>query len=230
MDYKTMSVVTESEIKKGHAVYTPIMLKLYKLWVLDISNQWIWRCPKAKQLEQFNKYLTANHLDIGVGTGYYLKSCTMPPQAKLSLMDLNPNCLNEAKQALLKKGITATTYQADIFKRQPALAEKFTSISMNYLLHCLPGTMQIKEECINNAVSMLQPEGVLFGATILSNQNLHTTASQFLCSLYNKKGIFSNQQDSQEELMQVLSKHLIDVKMTIIGCVAIFNGTKPIKH
>ena len=54
-----MGSVKESDIKKGQAVYTPIMLKLYNLWVLDISNQWIWRCPKAKQLEQFNKYTSS---------------------------------------------------------------------------------------------------------------------------------------------------------------------------
>lgn len=222
-----MSLVNESDIKKGQAVYTPIMLKLYNLWVLDISNQWIWRCPKAKQLEQFNKYTSSNHLDIGVGTGYYLKSCKMPPQSKVSLMDLNLNCLNEAKVTLLKKQIDVTTYQADIFKEQPALSEKFSSISMNYLLHCLPGNMQIKETCIHNAVSMLQPKGVLFGATILADKNLHTTPSQSLCNFYNKKGIFSNQEDSHEALLQVLNKHLIDVNVSIIGCVAVFKGVKP---
>ena len=222
-----MSLVKESDIKKGQAVYTPIMLKLYNLWVLEISNQFIWRCPRAKQLEQFNKYISSNHLDIGVGTGYYLKSCKMPPQPKVSLMDLNLNCLNEAKETLLKNEIAATTYHADIFKKQPALSEKFSSISMNYLLHCLPGNMQIKEACIYNAISMLQPYGILFGATILADKNFHTTASQFLCNFYNKKGIFSNQEDSHEALLQVLNKHLNDVNVSVIGCVAVFKGVKP---
>ncbi len=222
-----MSLVKESDIKKGQAVYTPIMLKLYNLWVLDISNQWIWRCPKAIQLEQFNKYISSNHLDIGVGTGYYLKSCKILPQSKISLMDLNLNCLNEAKEALLKKGIDAAAYQADIFKKQPTLSEKFSSISMNYLLHCLPGNMQTKETCVHNAVSMLRPQGVLFGATILADKHLHTTASQFLSNFYNKKQIFSNQEDSHEALLQVLNKHLIDVDVSVIGCVAVFKGTKP---
>lgn len=222
-----MGSVKESDIKKGQAVYTPIMLKLYNLWVLDISNQWIWRCPKAKQLEQFNKYITSNHLDIGVGTGYYLKSCKMPTKTSVSLMDLNVNCLNEAREALFKSGIAATTYQADVFKKQSALSEKFSSISMNYLLHCLPGNMRTKETCINNAVSMLQSQGILFGATILGDKNLHTTTSQLLCDFYNKKGIFSNQNDFHEALLEALNKHLIDVNISIVGCVALFKGTKP---
>jgi hypothetical protein len=87
--------------------------------------------------------------------------------------------------------------------------------------------MQIKEACIHNAVSMLQPHGVLFGATILADKNLHTTPSRFLCNFYNKKGIFSNQEDTHEALLQTLNKHLIDVDVSIVGCVAIFNGTKP---
>jgi 2-polyprenyl-3-methyl-5-hydroxy-6-metoxy-1,4-benzoquinol methylase len=227
MGYTKMSSVNESDIKKGQAVYTPITLKLYNLWVLDISNQFIWRCSKAKQLAQFNKYTSSHHLDIGVGTGYYLKACKMPPQPKVSLMDLNLNCLNAAKETLLKNEIDATTYHTDIFKKQPALSEKFSSISMNYLLHCLPGNMQIKEACIHNAVSMLQPHGVLFGATILADKNLHTTPSQFLCNFYNQKGIFSNQEDTHEALLQTLNKHLIEVDVSIVGCVAIFNGTKP---
>lgn len=222
-----MSVVRESDINKGQAVYTPIMLKLYNLWVLDISNQWIWRCSKAKQLAQFNKYISSNHLDIGVGTGYYLKSCEIPAQSKISLMDLNLNCLNATKGALLKKGIDASAYHADIFKGQPDLSEKFNSISMNYLLHCLPGDMQIKETCIQNAVSMLKPQGVLFGATILAEKKLHTTASQFLCNFYNKKGIFSNYEDTHDALFQALNKHLVDIDISIVGCVAIFKGTKP---
>ena len=222
-----MSTVKESDIKKGQAVYTPIILKIYNLWVLNISNQFIWRCSKTIQLTQFNKYLSSNHLDIGVGTGYYLKSCKMPTQPKVSLMDLNLNCLDAAKEALLKNEIEATTYQADIFKKQSALSEKFTSISMNYLLHCLPGNMQLKETCIYNAVSMLQPHGVLFGATILADKNLHTPVSKFLCNFYNKKGIFSNQKDSHKALLQALNKHLIDVDVSVIGCVAVFKGTKP---
>ena len=151
----------------------------------------------------------------------------MPPQANVSLMDLNLNCLTEAKEALLSKGINAATYQADIFKKQPHLSAKFSSISMNYLLHCLPGNMRTKEICINNAVSMLQPQGILFGATILGDKNLHTNMSQLLCDFYNRKGIFSNQEDFHKELSQALNKHLIDVDVSIIGCVALFKGTNP---
>ena len=219
-----MTPISESDIKKGQAIYTPIMLKLYNIWVLDISNTWIWRCPKHIQLEQFNQYITDNHLDIGVGTGYYLKQCALPSKAKLSLMDLNPNCLDASKNLL--QDCAPNVYLHDIFKPNKSLLNQFNSISMNYLLHCLPGNMVTKSEAIANAVSMLKPGGVLFGATILADNNLHTKISQRLCAFYNKKGIFSNQKDSLEALKLALAKHLTDIELSVVGCVGLFKGKR----
>lgn len=219
-----MTSISESDIKKGQAIYTPMLLKLYNLWVLDISNAWIWRCSKGIQLEQFNKYITENHLDIGVGTGYYLKQCQWPSQANISLMDLNPNCLDVAKNGLQDRA--PKVYLHDIFKPEKSLSNQFNSISMNYLLHCLPGTMETKSEAIANAVSMLIPGGVLFGATILADANLHTKMSQRLCDFYNKKGIFSNQDDTLEQLKLTLSNHLNDLEISVVGCVCLFKGTR----
>lgn len=221
-----MEEINESDIEKGQAIYTPLLLKIYNLWVLDISNRWIWRCPKSIQLTQFNQYVSNNHLDIGVGTGYYLKSCQSPNLSEVSLMDLNPNCLESTRELLEAKGITPSIYQADIFNTPSSLSDKFSSISMNYLLHCLPGTMGVKEKCIENAVSMLKPGGTLFGATILSDEPLHTGIARKLCAFYNKKSIFSNQHDSFDALKSVLKKHLVDLNISVYGCVALFNGLK----
>jgi len=219
-----MPSISESDIDKGQAVYTPMMLKLYNLWVLDISNSWIWRCPKKFQLAQFNQYATVNHLDIGVGTGYYLKKCQWPDSAKVSIMDLNQHCLDKAKLMLGKQ--FNQQYTLDIFKGNPKLAKTFDSISMNYLLHCLPGNMATKSMAINNAVSLLKPGGTLFGATILSERDLHTSIGQKLCDFYNKKGIFSNQQDTLINLKSVLAEHLTDLEVFVIGCVALFKGKR----
>ncbi|MBA2657854.1 MAG: class I SAM-dependent methyltransferase [Tatlockia sp.] len=214
------------DIKKGQAIYTPLMLKVYNFWVLNISNQWIWRCHKKFQLEQFNNYISANHLDIGVGTGYYLQACKSSQLAKISLMDLNQNCLDSAAIALKFKGEDPSVHLADIFKTQPHLAEQFDSISMNYLLHCLPGAMEAKQICIANAAAMLRPQGILFGATILSDEKLQTKASRVLSEIYNKKAIFCNREDNLISLQTALEKYLSGVEIATIGCVALFKGTK----
>ncbi|MBA2651997.1 MAG: class I SAM-dependent methyltransferase [Tatlockia sp.] len=221
-----MAFIDESDIRKGQAVYTPFALNIYNAWVLDVSNSWIWRCSKKIQLEQYNNHVSANHLDIGVGTGYYLQACQSPSLSQLSLMDLNQNCLNTTFNVLKKRQLSPTTYLADIFKSQPFLAEQFNSISMNYLLHCLPGTMKAKEICLANATAMLASGGILFGATILSDEELQTKASKFLAKIYNKKGIFCNQNDKLETLHEVLKNQLVDVDISVIGCVALFKGKR----
>jgi 2-polyprenyl-3-methyl-5-hydroxy-6-metoxy-1,4-benzoquinol methylase len=219
-----MTSISETDIRKGQAVYTPLMLKIYDLWVLNISNSWIWRCSKRIQLEQFNRHATANHLDIGVGTGYYLKNHPWPAHTKLSLMDLNPNCLEATKKLL--HPITANAYLHDIFKPNTGLNNQFDSISMNYLLHCLPGSMQTKATALANAKEMLSPGGILFGATILADAQLHTKISQRLCAFYNSKAIFSNTKDTKDALQVAVTEHLVDVEIQIVGCVALFKGLR----
>lgn len=218
-------MITESDIEKGQAIYTPITLKIYDLLVTHISNTWIWRCPRRFQLEQFNRYIANNHLDIGVGTGYYLKYCRWSPQTQLSLMDLNQNCLHRAKKQLQHR--SPHIYLADIFKTQKDLLNQFDSISMNYLLHCLPGNMETKAAAIATATSMLIPDGTLFGATILADRYLHTKMSLRLCAFYNKNGVFSNQEDTLHTLKHALTQHLTDIELSVIGCVALFKGKRP---
>jgi len=220
-----MKNISEEEIQAGQAIYTPLLLKIYNLWVIHISNTWIWRCPSKHLLKQFRDNISDNHLDIGVGTGYYLQRCEWPHNARLDLMDLNQTCLDTAQHAIT--AITALTHQADIFKTQLHLQNKYNSISMNFLLHCLPGDMENKSVAIGNAVLMLKSGGVLFGATIISDKNLQTILSTKIASYYNEKGIFSNTNDTQEALTKALNQHLKDVQINIIGTVALFKGLKP---
>jgi hypothetical protein len=105
-------------------------------------------------------------------------------------MDLNPNCLDVAKNLLQDRA--PCTYLHDIFKPKNTLFDQFNSISMHYLLHCLPGNMETKSAAIRNATSMLIPGGILFGATILGDTYLHTKTSHSLCTFYNNKGIFND--------------------------------------
>lgn len=217
-----MKIISEKDIKSGQAIYTPSVLSVYDLWVVHFSNYWVWRCPWQTQLQQFQDNITANHLDIGVGTGYYLKRCQWPKPTRLALMDLNPNCLNKAKTLVAE--LNPETYVADIFKPQPQLAQQFDSISMNFLLHCLPGDMDNKQVVIENAAQMLKPNGILFGATILADPQLHNVMGKTLAAFYNKKGIFSNQNDKLTALQVALERYLTEVDIKVVGGVALFKG------
>ena len=79
----------------GAKIYTPLTLKLYDWWVLGVSNRLAWGCPtKEHLLPHFLEHVGNNHLDIGVGTGFYLTH--VPESSLISLMDLNEASLNAA--------------------------------------------------------------------------------------------------------------------------------------
>ena len=67
-----------SENWAGAAFYSGKTLLIYDLLVLRFSNRWAWKCPTSKQLAFFEKNLSPNHLDVGVGSGYYTSSCNYP--------------------------------------------------------------------------------------------------------------------------------------------------------
>ena len=75
--------------------------------------------------------------------------------------------------------------------------ERYDSISLFYLLHCLPGPLAAKAEKFARLKHKLQPDGVLFGATILWDEAGHNGFGRVLMNIYNKKGIFGNHHDTE---------------------------------
>jgi len=65
----------DEEVVAGQAVYSKRVLGNYDLVVLGLSNRFLWRCPTERLLEHYNRHVTENHLDVGVGTGYFLDNC-----------------------------------------------------------------------------------------------------------------------------------------------------------
>lgn len=67
--------ISPEQIAAGHAIYTKRTLQVYNFVVLGISNYFIWKCPTKHIVAHYNRNVSANHLDVGVGTGYFLKHC-----------------------------------------------------------------------------------------------------------------------------------------------------------
>ena len=208
----------------GAKVYTPLTLKLYDWWVLGISNRLAWRCSTREYLlPHFLRHLGKKHLDIGVGTGYYLTHA--PESGLISLMDLNKASLNAASARAGETKIQRKISH-DVFEPYPeALHGQFDSISMFYLLHCLPGNISTKGDVIRNAAQALADHGTLYGATILGDGVAHNAFGQKLMRIYNRKGIFSNTEDSEEGLTQILSEHFENVKTRVEGTVVMFSAS-----
>ncbi|MEW4565991.1 class I SAM-dependent methyltransferase [Bremerella sp. JC770] len=213
------------DVHSGHQVYTPRLLRWYDLIVHGVSNRWFWSCPTQLLEAWFDEHATNNHLDIGVGTGFFPDRCSVfSPDARIGLLDANPNCLAAAAKRL--KRFQPETFEANLAEPFTQLKEPFTSVSLMYVLHCLPGDVAFRARVIQHASSVLAADGKLFGATILGQPQPTSWLGRQVMDSYNRKGIFGNQHDSLSALREVLEVSLADVEIEQVGSVAMFAGRK----
>ena len=217
-----MTVTTE-QVEAGQAVYTQRTLSMYDFIVLAVSNRFIWKCPTQRLVEHYNMHITSNHLDVGVGTGYFLDRCRFPsPEPRVALMDLNPETLAFASQRIAR--YRPEIYQCNVLEPIPFEGRPFDSVGLNYLLHCLPGSMVSKSVVFEHLVNGTNPGTTVFGATLLQGGAKRSWWARRLMGIYNKKGIFSNEQDDFKGLERSLKTHLRDVTVEVVGCAALFMG------
>ena len=221
-----MTQVITDKINNAQKIYTPLALKFYNLYVLRFSNRFIWHCKSKCILEFYNKNITANHLDVGVGTGYFLDHAQFPSsKPSVALLDLNNHCLQCTSKLLSR--YQPKIYHANIFQPLTMIDQKFDSIGLNYVLHCLPGSFTQKSNVISNLKSLLTKNGILFGSTILAKDQTHNWLGSKLLTIYNKKGIFDNWKDDRFGLEEMLNQHFFNVEIKVMGTVAFFTVSKP---
>lgn len=240
----------------GAHMYNSWVLNVYDIWVVGISNSYAWCCPTSSVLHPFFKAnFSSNHLDAGVGTGYFLAEAVFDQPAtpnvdtyeaqQITLVDLKPNCLSMAAariKAARPAPAPARTFAADAFEILPLKSsngsigdertgkEKFDSISLFYLLHCVPGPCSAKPRIFENLKTHLTADGTLYGATILGqggNVHFNWFASALL-GAYNTKGIFGNSRDTKKLFVEVLGRNFDKVESRVEGCVLLFKASKPI--
>jgi len=215
--------VTAEQVAAGQAVYTSRVLGVYDFVVLGASNRFVWKCPTRRLVELYNGHVTANHLDVGVGTGYFLDRCGFPsPEPRVALMDLNQSALDFASKRLAR--YAPETYARNVLESISMDAEAFDSVAVNYLLHCLPGPMESKAVVFDHLAALMRPGAVLFGSTLLSGGVSRNWFARRLMDVYNRKGIFSNRQDDLESLERALDQRFEDVSVEVVGCAAAFSG------
>jgi 2-polyprenyl-3-methyl-5-hydroxy-6-metoxy-1,4-benzoquinol methylase len=202
------------------------MLRFYDVFVLGFSNRFAWRCPSAHLLRQYDRLAGARHLDVGVGTGWFLDRCRWPVERpSITLVDLNENSLAAAASRIRRYGPETVT--ANVLEPLPLSGRSFESVGINFLLHCLPGQIEAKAGTVlDNLTPQLAPGGVLFGSTILGRGVRHNGIGRLLMSAYNRKGIFSNANDDADGLRRALDGRLADVVVDVIGTVALFSGRR----
>ena len=212
-----------SDVDRAHAVYTRRGLAFYDWWVLGVSNRWIWKCDTQKILDLYQAHLSTSHLEVGVGTGYFLEKSLSNESRRVTLFDINLNCLERASKRIA--GHHPEVFQGNILEPVNLQGGRYDSIAINYLLHCLPSRLEEKaEKVFHHLIPHLDNDGVVFGSTILGMDIQRPLLARLLMSFYNSKGIFSNQQDSLGAMMEVLSKRFRTFNVEVCGCVVLFWG------
>jgi len=216
--------VTEPALLPGAAPYSPRMLSLYDALVLGASNRLLWRCPTKELLALYQRHVTSRHMDVGVGTGYFLDRVTFPtPKPAIALVDLNPNSLEYAARRIAR--YAPTTHRANVLEPFQIPGGPYESVSLTYLLHCLPGDMASKSVFFDHLRPNLAPGAVIFGATILGQGVRHNVAARAVMRAYNKQGIFGNAQDTLDALHAALEKRFDRHTVEVRGVVALFTAT-----
>jgi hypothetical protein len=214
---------TDAEaVAKAHAVYTPAMLTVYDLVVHGLSNHLAWGCPTRRLLELYRANLSANHLEAGIGTGFFLDRANGAKFDRLVLLDINQNCLDRASRRLAR--FDPSLRQANLLAPIPPSHEPFDSIGLTYVLHCLPGRLSEKLAAIDYLRPLMRERAVLFGATILGRGIAPNGAARKLLDLYNAKGVFNNREDDFESLSEGLRRRFGLVEVERQGCVALFRA------
>ena len=213
------------DVYAAQAVYSRIVLRVYDLAVLGFSNRFLWRCPTSRLLALYNGHVTANHLDVGAGTGYFLDRCTFPgPSPRIALLDLNDNCLQRTSTRIAR--YHPEIIRANVMEAIPYTGQRFDSISMSYVLHCLPGSIQSNTRSLDHVTDLHQPGGVVFGATLLSQGVRRSLAARCVMEAYNRRRIFSNRSDSLTGLRDALSQRFDRFGLETVGSAALFWGAK----
>ncbi len=218
------SVATSAEAAAGAAVYSRLLLAVYDLEVLGFELPVIFKCPARKVLALYDAHVSDTHLDVGVGTGYFLDRCRFPvAKPEIHLMDLNPNCLERTSRRIRRYG--PVTHRCDVLEPIRESLPRFGSIGVSNLLHCLPGTMLDKEKVFRNLKPLLRGGGVLFGVTVLGKGVDEAGALYRVANrLYNRKAIFCNLQDGAADLDTILARNFAKHSVTTVGTLAFFTG------
>ena len=214
---------TAEQVQAGHAFYTRRSLTIYDAAILGFFSRVAWKCPASRVLEHYDRHVTANHLDVGVGSGYFLDHCRFPDERpRLGLLDVNEPCLEMTMCRVSR--YRPEVYRANVLAPITIEARKFDSLGLNYLLHCLPGTLESKGAVFENLASLITPGGVVFGATLLHGDVNWNRLARQVMKRNNARGIFSNVGDDVDGLQRVLETHLVDAAIEVVGCVALFSG------
>lgn len=217
----TGSMMQTLDTHPSVTVYTPARLALYDLFILGLSCSVVWKCPKRHFLNLYDQHIGSPHLDVGVGTGYFLDRCRFPVEhPQITLLDPSDACLTKAARRLER--YSPRVVPASVLERLDLGSARFASVALNGVLHCLPASPETKAAVFRNLRPLLEDGGVVFGSTILGSGVEHGRLARMALARYNREGFFTNLRDDLDGLERALAHPFADRHIEVRGSFALF--------
>ena len=209
----------------GQFFFTTMSHRLYDAGLYGFVTRYLWRCSTERLLDNYVENISRNHLEIGVGSGFFLERTLCSDYLRrLVLLDLNGRCLR--KSAARLQAFDPETRQHDMLEPIPAELGKFDSVAMNYVLHCIPGSFRSNRRMFASIRSRLTSGGVLFGATLVRRPIKEGLFAWLLMWLLNAIGVFGNTRQTVNELRYVLGSLFDEVDLYVAGNAVVFRAIK----
>ncbi len=192
-----------NKTRTSQSYFNPFLLLFYDFMLYRFISPYLWGCSSQLLVERYNVLCRNKHLETGVGTGYLLKKCNAPIE-KLGLMDLSQACLDKTARRL--SHLKPDVWRRNILTPIEGIDQKYQSLSINYVMHCVPGNYTSKGVAFKHLKTLLLDDGVLFGASVIKTDQSNFIAKSFM-ALLNTLGVFNNTKDTVDDLEAELRRH-----------------------
>jgi 2-polyprenyl-3-methyl-5-hydroxy-6-metoxy-1,4-benzoquinol methylase len=208
------------QIARSQQYFNKVSLFFYDALLYGVISKHAWGCSIARLDAHYRQYVSANHLEVGVGTGFLLNRAPLPAGLRLALMDLSAECLAKTSHKVARH--RPETYVQNILEPVTQPVERFDSIGINYVMHCVPGSFEEKGIAFSHLAALLKPDGVLFGTSVLSEGVRKNPLARPFMWLMNALGVFNNRRDNAASLERYLRSHFTVLQFEVVGVTAVF--------
>lgn len=208
------------KIEKSQQYFNKLSLFFYDAILYGVISKYAWGSSIARLDAHYARHASANHLEVGVGTGFLLNRVRFPAPPRLVLMDLSAECLEKTGRKVAR--YSPSTYVQNILEPVAHQIDKFDSISINYVMHCVPGSFKEKGIAFSNLAVLLAPGATLFGTSVLSKHVHKNVLARPFMWLMNALGVFNNRNDSARDLEAYLREHFNVIQFELAGVTAFF--------
>jgi len=222
-------VYPQRSSRRGQWFFSVMSHRLYEIGLYRFVTTWLWECPTALLLDNYRENTSQNHLEVGVGSGFFLRQTLKPAGdrgslQRLVLVDLNARCL--AKSAERLRDQAPEVQRQDLREPMVLRGGAVRSVGINYVLHCIKGSFKENRRVFAHLAAVLEEGGVLFGATLVARPLREGRVAWLLMKTLNLVGIFNNDDHRVDELKHALDASFAKVELTRAGNAVVFRAVR----